>query len=152
MTAMDAITMTAVIIGEIWMSLNLAGTDARRSMFSFFGQPFAGFNILFYILFAISSYLFLVTIVMMCLTARKTLFYQRRAGKLLTLLFGILVYYIMNLVHIVLAPFGSLYKFGVFHTITVHGVGAIMYILIILIQAGVLFFITSALMERKMNI
>jgi hypothetical protein len=103
----------------------------------------------------ISGYLLLIIFIISCIIVRKSIFYQKRAGGLLTALVAIGAYYAYTLSHFALAPFGTITRYGwqgMFFEITPERAGFIPVIVLTFIQAAILFLISSKLMERKLNI
>jgi len=83
---------------------------------------------------------------------RKSVFYSKKSGGFLAVLTGAAVFYIASLTPLLVAPFGSISMFLGFITVNVGNLGMGIYTLIQFILAAILFFITSNLMERKLNI
>ena len=153
MMVMDIVTMAVVIIGEVWLSLILAGDNIGDIVFQAISTNapglWYGFSL---VALLISGYLLVMMIILFSVTMRKSVFYQKPAGGLLTALLSIGVIYATSLSTLLLAPFGTVSRFGIFFTVTIGWVGSIFYILLTLIQAAVLFILTAKLMERRMNI
>ena len=62
-------------------------------------------------------------------------------------------FYIVSLLQLVLAPFSEIQRYGLIFILSIgHGAAIPVYILLTLLEAAVLFVLTSKLMERKMNI
>jgi len=153
MIVMDIVSMTVVIYSEVILALNLAGDNIWNIVWSAINsnQLIAG-GVLQSIALMITGYLLVMMVIMFCITARKSIFYNVNAGGLLTAVLCVGVIYAISLSTLVLAPFGTVSRFGFFFTISLGGAGAIMYALLTLIQAAVLYIVTSKLMERKLNI
>ena len=152
---MDLVTMTVVITGEVWLSLSLtlaSDNDWHILMNAISANPSAMLYVLWGILLSIVSYLLCMMFLLFIITTRKSIFYQKRGGKLLNILLALGTIYALNLLQIILAPFGEVSRFGLFFTVSIDGAGVALYILLTFIEAAALFVITSRLMERKMNI
>jgi len=153
MMVWDVVTMAVVITGEVWMSLILAGDSVGIVWEAIRGSGVEVFYVLLNIALLMAGYLLMVMIVLFCVTLRKSVFYQKPAGGLLTVLVALGILYAVSLSQIVLAPFGTVSRFGVFFNIYLGGVvGTIVYALLTLAEAAVLFVLTSRLMERKINL
>jgi len=153
MMILDIVTMAVVITGEVLLSLNLAGssvgsvvwTAIRTNLPSLIEWllPLAGL---------IVGYLLVVMIILSGITLGKSVFYQKKAGGLMTAVAILAIIYVFSVSPMILAPLGTVSRFGFFFTVTLGTAGTAMYILLTLIQTAVLFVLTSKLMERKLNI
>jgi hypothetical protein len=153
MTVMDIVTMTFSIISVVWLSLILAGEGIGSLVWSVVSANMSEMLFgLWLIALMIAGYLLFLMIILFCIAMRKSVFYQKPAGWLLAVLTGFGVFYLVSVSTLLLAPFGVVSRYWWFFNITLGGAGLIMYILLTLIQAAVLFVLTSRLMERKMNI
>ena len=150
---MDLTTMAVVIIGEVWQAIILAGDSIWRTVLDAIN---ANPSVILYgiwgILLSIMEYLVLILLILFFITVMKSIFYKKPGGWILNILFVLGVIYVLNLLQIVLAPFGEISRYGLFFTVSIDGVGVALYILLRFIEAAALFIITSRLMERKMNI
>ena len=155
MAVMDIVTMAVAIASVVWTSLILAGNYysvwgvVRDAISSNTSEVLFG---LWYVALLIIGYLLIMIFIMFCITIRKSVFYNKPAGGIMTALLGVATFYIGTLMTFVLAPFGTVYRSGMFFNITIGRAGLIAYVFLILIQAAALFYITSDLMERKLNI
>ena len=150
---MDIGTMAVAITGVTWLSLMLAGEFTDIFAYMQYFPPidaFAVLSIIGGVLLLIAGYLLLVMFIISCITVRRSVFYQKRAGGVLTVLVALGAMYLYTVSQMVLVPFGSLTvtHFG-FFSVTA---GLIPYTIFILIHVAILFVITSKLMERKLNI
>ena len=155
MAVMDFVTMAAVIAGEVWLSLNLAGRGIWRIIWNAVRANASDLPyVLFFILLLIAGYLLIMTIIMFCVTAEMSVFYKMRASGLITFLLACGCFYAASLLQLILAPFGSVERYGVLITLYLPFRGAVppLYILLVLMEAAALFVLTSKFMERKMNI
>jgi hypothetical protein len=162
MAIVDIVTMAVVIVGQIWLALLLAGyymvptefvRDVVDMAYIFSGDVVTSFVRGFLML--ISGYLLLIMFIISCIIVRKSIFYQKRAGGLLTALVAIGAYYVYTLSYFALAPFGTVARYGwqgMFIEITPGRAGFIPLIVLTFIQVALLFIISSKLMERKLNI
>lgn len=153
---LDTVTMTVAITSVTWLSLMLAGefTDIAAHMQNF--PPIDAYTILSIIggaVLLLASYLLLAMFIITCIIVKRSLFYQKRAGGLLTALVALGGMYIFSVSQLILAPFGTVTRFGLFIHINLGGLlGLIPYAIFTLLYVAVLFIIASKLMERKLNI
>jgi hypothetical protein len=153
MTVMDAVTLTVVISGEVWLVFNMVDEMTGIRVGDFLRDM--GANILpalYYILYFVSAYLLFVLVVLFSVSAGKSIFYKKAASGLLAFLLAWGCLYISSLLQLVSAPFGTVARFGPAFTITVGHAGAWVNVIMTLIQVAVLFVLTSKLLERKVNI
>jgi len=153
MFVLDAVTMTVVIAGEVWLSFNLAGDHfggiIREAIVSNVSEVLFG---LWYVALLCAGYLLVVMMIVFCVSVKKSLLHGKRTGGVLTtLLAGILVYAV-SLSPLLLTPLGTVNRFGLFFVITLGRTGTIMYVLLTFVQAAILFVLSASLMERKINI
>jgi len=154
MAVMDIVTMAVVITGEVWMSLLLAG----EGIVSIVRNAIVGANApqvlsgIWSAALLLAGYLLTMMIVLFCVTVRKSVFYQKPAGGLLTALLAVGTAYAVSLSVLLLAPFGNVTRFGAIFTITLGSAGTVLYALLALVEAAALFILTARLMERKMNL
>ena len=155
MMAMDIVSMTAVIAGQVWLSLNFAGRGVWRIVWNAVRANAAGLPyVLFFVLLMIAVYLLVMMVILFCATVNMSIFYKMRASGLMTFLLACGCFYAASLLQLVLAPFGSVERYWVILTLYLPFRGAVppLYILLILLEAAALFALTSKLMERKINI
>ena len=153
MLTLDAVPLTAVIIGEIWLSFNLAGENVWRVVWS--GIHGAWREILpwlWYIPCLLLGYLLIVLVILFCVTVKKSLFYKKAASGFLSFLLGCGCFYLISLLYIVLAPFGWIERFGVYITIHLSDVAVLPLTLLTALEVIGLFVLTAKLLERKINI
>ena len=152
---LDIVSMTVAITGVTWLSLLLAGRFF--DVFNFISN-FTLFNISLVayaigsLISSISGYLLLIIIIIGCIVVRKSIFYQKRAGGLLTALVTIGVFYLISLSYLLLAPFGTVTRVWGNFVVSLGSTGSIAFGILTFIQVAVLVFITGRLMERKLNI
>ena len=157
MFVMDVVTMAVSIFGVTCLSLILAGNYVGN-VFDSISRGWVSFeasDILFglwFIVLMIAGYLLVMLFIIFCAAARKSIFYQKPAGGLLTILMAAAMLYIGSLMTFILAPFGTVTRWGMFFTISLGRPGLIVYGLLLMIQIAALFIAASKLMERKMNI
>ena len=154
MAIMDFITMAVVIIGETLLSFNLAGVEKIWNIVisTLRENPSDLLYILYGTLLLIAGYLLVMMIILFCVTAQKSIFFRMPASGLLVFLLGCACVYIVSLIQLILAPFGSVNRYAIFIMVTINGAALPAYILLLLVEAAALFVITAKLMERKMNI
>jgi hypothetical protein len=156
MAVLDIIPLAAVITGQVWLVCNYIPNDT----FAFIGNliktgvsPTDEIYIIGMSLLVIAAYLFVLSLILFCITAYKSVLFKRPASGLLVFLLVQGCLFAFNLLQILLAPFGTVTReYVIFIQITLSGELAPAYALLILLQAAVLFVITSKLMERKLNI
>ena len=153
MTVMDCITMTFVIISEVWLSFNLVGKGIWQIAVTFFNQNPSGlFYIVWGFLLLLAFYLLGMLIILFCITAKKSVFYKKPASGLLAFLLACGCVYAASLLQLILAPFAVIQRYGIFIILTFGSNMALFYIVLTLLEATALFGVTSKLMEKRMNI
>ncbi|MCL1872700.1 MAG: hypothetical protein FWF85_01110 [Clostridiales bacterium] len=153
MMVMDIITMAVVIVAEIWLSLLIAGDSFWQVVWDIgIADASVVLSVIVGTFCLIAGYLLIMMVILFGVTARKSIFYQKSGGGWLTALLILAVIYAISLIPVILAPFGTVSRFGLFWSIELNNVGSILYYLLYLIEAAALFVFTSKLMERKMNI
>jgi hypothetical protein len=153
MLAMDFITMAVVITGEVWLSFNFTGLE-WDIIFSFFKRnPSDLFYVLWGTPLVITGYLLIMMIILFAVTAKKSIFYKMPASGLLAFLTACACFYAVSLLQLILALFGTVQRYGLFIIVNVNNNAALpVFVLLTLLEAAGLFFVTSKLMERRMNI
>ena len=153
MAAMDFVSMAFAIFSEVLLSFNLIGDGALYAeLAGAIASPSVALNVLMTTALAIAGYLMVMMVILFCVTARKSILSGVRGGGLLTAALAVGVVYAITLSALLLAPFGSVSRFGLFFTISLGGAGVVMYALLTFLQAAALYVLTSKLMERKLNI
>ena len=153
MIVMDVVTMAIAITGQVWLAFNLAGLYMNQSIWAMVGSYVSALPIiLFTAAYLIVLYLLVMMVILFCITARKSIFFHKRSGLLLTFLFAIATIYVINLIPIILAPFAYVERFLFVIALYLGPVGSVLYPILLFIISAVLFVMTSKLMERKMNI
>jgi len=155
MLVMDLVTTGALIGGVVWLAANFdAAYGSQTPFMTELGyEPFVmTLEFLQNTALLIAGYLLIVMTVIFCVSMRKSLFYQKRGGGWLTALLALGVAYAVSLSSLLLAPFGDVERQGIFFTVTPNGLGNVLYILLILLEAAALFVLTSKLLERRINI
>jgi len=154
MAAMDIVTMAAVIAGEVLLAINMSEGGEGRIVWEALRS--AGASDVMYgiwgVALLLAGYFLVMMLILFCMTVRKSLFYNKPVGGLLTAALALAIIYIVNLLSFILAPFGEVSRFAIFFTISLGRVGSALYVPLTLIEAAVLFILTSKLMERKVNI
>ena len=153
-TVLDLITMTFVISAEVWLSFNLAGGGYWHMVWEFLKNNSQDLvYLLWCVLLLVAGYMLMITIIMFCVTAKKSIFFKKPASGFLAFLLGCGCVYAISLLQLVLAPFSGIERYGLLIVLNIER-GAVfpVYVLLTLIEAAVLFVLTSKLMERKINI
>jgi len=153
MLVLDAVTMAAVIIGEVWMAFNLAGEDIPRVVAEAI-RANAGqwYYVLLMLAFFIAGYFLFLTIILFSVSVKRSVLSDKPASGLLAALVAAGTVYVLSLLPIILAPFGSVSRFGVFFSVSLGRLGTVLYLVLTCIEAAALFVLTSRLLERKVNI
>jgi len=156
MFVMDFITMVLSIAPVVFLSINLGNHfldyNIWESLRTGYGFSVGLQNILVPLALFIAFYLFFLMLIMFCRTVRKSVLNNKPAGGFLAFLLAVGIFYLSTVSALLLAPFGTVTRFYVFFTVNVGFLGMGLYALLHLIFAAVMFYLTSRLMERKMNI
>ena len=154
MAAMDLVTMVYMIIAQVWLSLNMVGREAIQEFWNEFNaHNNLAIYIIGFILLGIAAYLFILMVIMFCVTAKKSIFYTLPASGFLALLLACACFYANNLLQLFLVPFSDIQRHLFFIILTPES--KIMFpvlILLTLLEAGVLFVLSSKLLERRVNL
>jgi len=154
MFVIDFITLSTSIVSVIILSINLGSRYTGLNtwdMLSTYGAPEIRY-ILLALALILAAYLYIVMIIVFCCALRKSIFYSKRLGGLLTFLSAVGIFYLTSLTPVLLAPFGVVTWFYGFITVTIGYLGMGMYAVIILLLTAAMFILSSRLMERKLNI
>jgi len=154
MFVMDIITMAVTIISVVMLSISLGSRFTGINVWEMtttYGVLEAQ-NVLLPLALIIATYLLVMTLILFCIAMRKSVFYSKPAGGLLTFLLVLGVLYIISVSPLLLAPFATVSRFYLFFTVSVGFLGMGLYALLLLIFSAVMFALTSYLYERKINI
>jgi hypothetical protein len=154
MTVMDLLTMVIVVVFQVFLSFNMIGNGIYQT---FWDNVYADTSLLIYalwfILMLIAAYLLLIMIILFCVTAKKSIFFNLPASGLLAFLLACGCFYAVSLLQLVLIPVSEVRRFGMFILITPFSEAAFpLVILLTLLEAFVLFAFTSKLLERRINL
>lgn len=154
MMVLDIVTTALAIAGEPLFSMSFAGVGLDSVSLRGLGSASASVWLYGLLLFALllAGYLLIVMIILFCVSVRKSLLYNKPAGGLLTAVLALVIVYLVSLSELLLAPFGTVTRLGVFFTVSIGTLGTGFYVLLVLIEAAVLYIFTSKLLERKVNI
>jgi len=153
MIVMDFVTTAIAITGVIVLALNLGSHYSGMSLMEMLRYDTIYFgDIGLLIAGVLVAYLLITSVVFFCRAMRKSVFFSKRAGGLLTFLTAAGVVYGISVAPLLLAPFGTVTGYGLFFTVTLGQTGMYMYSLLLLIIAAVLFVLTARLIERKINL
>lgn len=154
MAAMDIFTMAFVITAEVILSFNLVGGEIWQTVRNFLNEnPLYLSYGLSYILTLISGYFLMMMIILFSVTMKHSLLYKMKASGFLSLLTAFGCIYIASLSQLLLTPFSDIQRQGLMIIVSPgNTAGIIMLTLLILLEAAGLFFLTSKLMERKINL
>ncbi|MDR0323225.1 MAG: hypothetical protein LBI12_02105 [Treponema sp.] len=154
MAVMDIVTMAIVITEEVWLSLILAGDNILNIVLETMKENAP--DVLFgfwYVLLLAAGYLLMMMIILFCVTAKKSIFSNAPASGLLAFLLACGCIYAVNLLSLILVPFGIVERFNIFIILTFTSRMVIPFlVLLTLLEAAGLFFITSKLLEKRVNI
>ena len=158
MTLMDFITMVLVIGSVTWLSINFANSlvhadiwslamRASEEYSSYLKAGIRGLSLI------VPGYFLVLSIILLSVTAKRSIFYKMPAPGLLAFFLACLCFYAVTLSQLLLIPFGSVVRYGIFIIISL-GSNMIFpaYFLLLLLEAAALFVITSKLIEKRMNI
>jgi hypothetical protein len=153
MLVMDFITMAVVITGQVWLSFNLTGFKWNAILSAARTNPYDLLLAAWGILEFIAGYLLLMMIILLGVTAKKSIFFKLPASGLLAFLLACACVYAFSLLQLILAPFGTVLRNGLLIIVNINNAAGLLVIsLLTVLEAAGLFFATSKLMERRMNI
>ena len=154
MGIMDIVSMTLSIISVVWLSFNLAGLGSPIEL-AREGMRLTGieiYTIFWSIMIFIAVYFLFITVIIFSEGARRSFLYNIRGGGFLSLLLAFGCFYLVSLLQIVFAPFGSVLRFGIFMSITMESTAAPALFLLIALSAAGFFLMSSKLIERRINL
>ena len=153
MMVLDVVMLAAVIFCEVLLSFNLSGLSFGPMLWSAISSNASAYLYMFItIATLLAGYLALMMILLFVVTVRTSVLYSKPAGGLLTVLLALVTAYVWSLTTFILAPFGTVGRYGIFFTITLNVPGLVAFPLLLLVEAAALFIVTSKLLERKVNI
>ena len=154
MTVMDLITMVYVITAQVWLAFNMIGKGIHELFWDTVRAHSAHLtHVLWFSLLMIAGYLFVMMVILFCVTMKKSIFFKKPASGLLTFLLACGCFYVCTLLHLVLAPLGVIDRHGLIFVLTLVSEAAPpLLVLLTLLQAAVLFVLTSKLLERRINL
>lgn len=143
---LDMLSLAIGILGVTTQSLILADTANLYGHTDFSAAGWLSVILLIH-------YALLVLALFFACTLSRSVFFPVRGRGFLALLATVIVLYLFSLVDLALIPFGAVYRFGAFITVSVYaGPGMLAYIVLLLAKAFALFYVTSLMMERKINL
>ncbi|MCL2832425.1 MAG: hypothetical protein FWD78_04570 [Treponema sp.] len=153
MAVLDILTMAAVIVCEVWLSLKLAGSGVWKiGRDTILANPGYIYYIICIGLLFIAGYFLVIMIIMFCITVRKSFLYRVAAPGFLTFLLGCGCFYAVSLLQLLLAPFSTIQRYGLIIILNYGKPAAALAVVLTLLEAAALFAVTSKLMERKINL
>jgi len=155
MLVMDFVSMAIVIVQEVWLSFIVAGLEHTWDLFMWGirQNPTEMIYAYWSIPLLMALYLLVLMIIFFCVTAKKSFLFKMPASGLLAFLLTCGCFYAVSLSQLILIPFGSVHRYGLFILIELSGIAVLpVGLLLMLAEAAILFYFTSKLMERKMNI
>jgi hypothetical protein len=153
MLVLDFITTAVVIIGEVWLSFNFTGIGGDLILSGLRQNPGDFLYLVWGIPLMIAGYLLIMMIILFAVTAKRSVFFKMPASGLLSFLAACACVYAVSLLQLILALFGTIQRYGLFIVVNINNTAALpVWVLLTLLEAAGLFFVTSKLMERRMNI
>jgi hypothetical protein len=157
MAVLDFVTMAVVITAEVWLSFNLVGGGIWRIVWDAINMNYAEYLYrLWHIPLLAAGYFFIMMLIIFCVTVKQSYLFKKPASGLLVFLLACGCLYIFSLLQLVLLPFGTVERYGIYIIITLGmpGIKAAfpLYVLLILLETAGLFILSSKLMERRINI
>jgi hypothetical protein len=154
MAILDIVPLAVMITGQVYLSLSFAGGNILSTAMSVAQVSTPDVIYIIWAALAIlAAYLLFMMVILFCVAAKKSFLYHTRAPGLLAVLLGWGCFYAFSLLHLLLAPFGTVtWHGGPWIAISLRGGALPLYALFILLCAGGLFVLTSKLTERKLNI
>ena len=153
MAVMDIFSMAFVIGSQVWLSLHLAGQDIRQVIINALRE---NSDYLRYgtggLLLLLAGYFLVLSIILFSVTVKKSFLYKIPASGFLAFLLAGACVYAVTLSQLLLAPLGSVQRYGIFIIISLGSNQMVIYALLLLLEAAVLFAGTSHLMEKRINI
>ncbi len=147
--AQDVVGLMLAIAGSTYLSLRLGGEGER--VFRYFDAE----AILTGALFFIAGYTLIVLAVAFARVLSASVFFKTKGRGVLSLLVTIAALYALSFLNFLAAPFGYLQSYGTTFLISVDygmSAGTLAYLIALLAQCAVLFFVSSHIMERKINL
>lgn len=147
--AADVIGLTIGIIGVTHLALKLGQVGPR--VFSYFNFELIAWSVVMFIL----TYLLIVQAVFFANAMKASVFYRLKSKGFFGLLSALAALYVLSFADFFAAPFGFVASYGLVFNISLESgfnAGTIIYILISLCKSAALFFTTSYLIERKINL
>jgi len=150
---LDIVTMAVVITAEVWLSLILAGEKVWQTIWNVISTNSSEFLYgLWLVPLLIAGYLLIMMVILFCQTAKKSILFGIPASRLLAFLLACACIYVISLLQLILLPFGTVERHGLLILLNLGNNVLPFYALLTLLEAAVLFVITSKLMERKINL
>jgi hypothetical protein len=151
---LDIVTMAVVITAERWLAFILAGKETSRAVWDAMSTQSQDYLYTFFwfTLLLIAGYLFLMMVILFCITVKKSILYRIPASGLLTFFLACACFYVTSLLQLVLIPFGAVDRYGLLIILNIGWNALPFYALLLLLEAIGLFLMTSKLMERKINL
>ena len=154
MLVMDLITMIYVITAQVWLSFNMIGGGIHEVFWETIHEHSTHLiHVLWVALLIIAAYLLTITVILFCATMKKSIFFKLPASGLLAVLLAFGCFYVCTLLHLLLAPLGVIDRYGLIFVLTfVNDIALPLLVLLTLLEAAVLFVLTSKFLERKINL
>jgi len=154
MAAMDLLTMILIIASQGWLSLKIAGGNIPEMVWNTIqSQSDQIINIIWFGLVVIVNYFLYVMIILFCVTIKKSFFFRMRSAGFFAFILAVGCVHVISLLQLILAPLGEVSRIGFLFMVTPVNLSALpFFALLALLEAAILFVITSRLLEKKINL
>jgi len=153
MGMMDIITLIFAAVSQAWLTFNLIGNKIHETVLEIV-RSYDNYvmHAVCLFLLIIAAYFLTVTIIVFCVTMKKSVFFKIPASGFLSFLLAVGCFYAASLLQLILAPFCKLDRIGLTFTMTPDTSMLPFFILLTLLEAAGLFVLTAKLLERKINL
>ena len=153
MSVMDIVTLAFAAVSQVWLTFNMIGNNIHEAVLSIV-RAYENYVIhaVWLFLLLIAGYFLTVTIIIFCVTMKKSIFFKIPASGFLSFLLAVGCFYASSLLQLILSPFCEVTRIGLTFIMT-PGTSLIpFFILLTLLEAAGLFVLTAKLLERKINL
>jgi len=153
MGIMDLITLAFAGISQVWLTFNMIGNNIHEAVWEFV-RSYNNYviHVIWLFLLVIAGYILTVTIIIFCVTMKKSIFFKIPASGFLSFLLAVGCFYASSLLQLILAPFCEVNRTGLTFIMTPDTSLLPFFIMLTLLEAACLFVLTSKLLERKINL
>jgi hypothetical protein len=146
----DFLTLAVNIFGVVWLSLYLAGTASGSGQLLL--QYILASEVLTAFFLGLAYYTYLYTLIVFCIVVKNSLLFSIKGRALLAIICGFATYWVLSFMDFSLIPFADVFRWGLFFNLSIYTItGTIVHGMLVLLKAAILFFVTSKLMDRRMN-